>query len=811
MWRNYLLVTWRGIKKNKGFTAINVIGLSLSMSICLLLILLVHDHLTHDNFHPAGDRTYRVISFPKGERNFFELGYATSPLPVARQFSEEFEMVENYSNLNHVLRGELETKYQILNQEDISGKRSLFADERFFEVFGFELLEGDEETALKQPFSMVLSEEMASLLFPKGDHMNGIVNVKDKGSYTVTGVARDIEGKSHIRFNILASFSSIPLLVNDGLFKDTYDDWETQWMNYNYLVLKEGASPSEAQQIINKLGDQYTTVEEGELGYEYELQPITEIVPSRMLSNELANTLPRFILVFFAFLGLIVIITASINYTNLSIAKSLTRVKEIGIRKSNGATRGQIILQFIIESVIISLISLVFAVFIYRNLIEQFNTIYIFSLIGLSLEDTIYAYGFFLVFSLSLGALCGAGPAMYISRLDTVMALRGGIVDINTVKRSFLKRLFSKQALLSLQFGLSIILLITIFLVQSQADHLTNMSFGFADEKLYFMELQNHEPDRIAQEFSQIPGIESVTFASHHPAVGRSYSVDLKRDTLEEPLELYYFYVDSKYVDVMELEIIAGNDFPETIIGDQEKFVLLNETAVKRLGYGTPNEAVNEIVVLNDDRRVTILGVVKDYHWEQLMKSIQPLALRIKSDAYKMAYFNISGSDKATINQKMEDKWSELDPNRTYKGGFLSEETDHFYQFLYDLGSILTLVSVIAISITGLGFLGMVSFHLQTRTKEIGIRKVLGASFGSITYSMTKGFLVMLGITSLIAIPLSIVINSLWINQMAVHAPISIMNVGPAILILIIIVGVTLISQVWKNTSNNPVEALRSE
>ncbi len=811
MWKNYLLVTWRGMKKHKSFTAINVIGLSLSMSVCLLLILLVHDHMTHDSFHPKGDQTYRVISYQKGERGFFSNGYATSPLPVVKLFAEQYEMVESYTNLNHALSGELESPYKIIDGGDIIGTRSLFADEKFFEVFGFELLDGNEITALSSPFKMVLSESMASLLFPDGDYMNAIVKVKEKGSYTVTGVVKDPIGKSHIRFNVLASFSSLPLLVNDELIDEAYDDWETQWMNYNYLVLKEGSSPLEAQRIINLLGDQNTKVEEGDLGYEYELQPIKDIVPSRMLGNELANTLPRFVLVFFGFLGVIVIITASINYTNLSIAKSLTRIKEIGIRKSNGATRGQIITQFIIESIIISLLSLLFAVLIYWYLIDQFNSIHIFSLIGLTIKDTVFAYGFFLLFSLLLGTLSGVGPALYISKLDTIKALKGSVSDFSNGKRSFFKKLVSKRALLSLQFGLSIILLITIFLVQSQADHLTNMSFGFADENLYFVELQGHEPGVIAQEFSQIPGIETVTFASHHPAVGRSYSTDIQRDTLEEPFGIYYFFVEPRYAEVMELEIMAGRNFPRVILGDQEKFVLLNERAVERLGYKTPLEAINEIVILDEDSRVTILGVVKDYHWEPLMKAINPLVLRIKDDAYQFAYFNISNSDKASFSKKMEDKWSTIDPNRIFKGGFLKEETDLFYQFLYDLGSILTFVSVIAISITGLGFLGMVSFHLQTRTKEIGIRKVLGASFGSIAYSMTKSFLVMLLITSVIAIPIAIIINSLWINQMEIHAPIGIMNVGPAILILVLIVGSTLISQVWKNTSRNPVEALRTE
>jgi putative ABC transport system permease protein len=811
MWRNYLLVTWRSIKKHKGFTAINVIGLSLSMSVCLLLILLVHDHMTHDNFHPVGDRTYRVISYKKGERGFFANGYATSPLPIAQQFAEQYEMAENYTNLNFGLEGELESKYKIIDTGDLVGIRSLFADEHFFEIFGFEMLAGDEKTALVRPYTMVLSESMANLLFPKGDYMNAIVDVKDKGSYTVTGVIKEPEGKSHIKFNVLASFSTLPLLLNEEQISKEYDDWETVWMNYNYIVLKKGASVADAQIAINKIADANTKLPDDEIGYEYELQAITDIVPSRLLSNEIGTSLPRFVLGFFGFLAVILIITASINYTNLSIAKSLTRVKEIGIRKSNGATRSQIFTQFILESLLISMLSLIFAIFIYRFLIDQFNSIEIFSLIGLKLEDTVYAYGFFFLFSTILGVVCGAGPALYISKWDIVRSLKGSLSDFGATKTSFFAKLVSKRALLSIQFGMSIFLLITIFLLQSQADYLTKESFGFEDENTYFIDLQGHDPKIIEQEFSQIPGFQNITFASHHPAVGKSYGVDIRRDTVVEPIGISYFYVDPGYVEVMGLELLAGNDFPKGVTGKKEKFVLLNERALSIIGFTTPSEAINQIVTLEDSIRVTVVGVLKDYHWEPLMKSISPLVLRIKEDAYKHAYFQVNAANHSELHKVFEREWNELDPNRTFKGGFLNEETDLFYQFLYDLGSILTLISVIAIAITGLGFLGMVSFHMQTRTKEIGIRKVLGASFGAMVFAMSKGFLKMLAITSVISIPLAIVINTLWINQMAVHDTIGIWNVGPAILILVVIVAATLISQVWKSTVSNPVDSLRSE
>jgi len=237
---------------------------------------------------------------------------------------------------------------------------------------------------------------------------------------------------------------------------------------------------------------------------------------------------------------------------------------------------------------------------------------------------------------------------------------------------------------------------------------------------------------------------------------------------------------------------------------------VLNELAVKAMNFETPQQAVGEVIYAEDGKGVTVLGVMKDYHWEPMMNAIEPLLLRIIPDQYNFAYFKIAGNP-AELAEKIEARWAELDPAREFAGGFLTKEMDMFYQFFYDLGKILTLVGFLAITITGLGFLGMVSFDLQSRIKEIGIRKVLGASFNSLLLSMSRGFLVMLLITSVIAYPIAIMANNLWISRMASHAAITWKNVAPAVVIVLLIAAVTVISQVWKNATNNPVDSLRSE
>ncbi len=528
------------------------------------------------------------------------------------------------------------------------------------------------------------------------------------------------------------------------------------------------------------------------------------------MSNEISFALPWFVLSFFGLLGLIVLVTASINYTNLSIAKALSRTREIGIRKVNGASRKQIIFQFLLESTLTAVLSLLLAVGIYKYLIGVTNELWIFSTIGISLEDTLSAYGYFVLFSILLGLLTGIGPAVFLSRLKVVTSLKGSLGQVKGRKRSFASYIFGKRTLISVQFTLSILMLVSILILNKEARFLVNSNYGFNEAETFYVNVYDHDPASIQQHFGGMSDVQELTFTSHHPAIGRSHGDRVKRDQDQEPIVVYNFDVDPKYIDVMELELLAGRNFPQDAPDENEKFVLLNEQAVSALGFDSPNHAVGEIVYI-DTLSLSVVGVVKDYHWEPLMQSIRPLALRIRPDRYEYAYLKVQRGDLVTLKKRMEEAWIDFDPARDFKGGFLDEQLDEFYQFFFDIGNILLYVASIALSITALGFLGMVSFELKTRVKEIGIRKVLGASFRSLTYSMSKGFIIMIAVTSLIAIPAGVWVNSLWVYEMAFYAPLDASIIIPSIAIVVVIAALTIISQVWVNANKNPSETLRTE
>ncbi|MEQ9404040.1 MAG: ABC transporter permease [Cyclobacteriaceae bacterium] len=801
MVRNYILTALRNIRKHKFFAAINIIGLSLSMSVCLVIILLVSDHFQYDKFHPKRDRIFRITTFTNGFEGVFDEGYATSPLSFREQLTGQYAFIETATNLNHRLIGEIRSPHKILELN------ALFADENFFDVFGFELLEGTS-ASLKEPYHMVLSESLAKKLFPVESPVGQTVAFENHGDYKVAAVVKTPPGNSHMEFEALASFSTLPLLVEKGVFTDSYQKWENIWSNYNYLVLNDARSREEAERVINELGAANMDLDEDHPGYVFRLQGINEIVPGRSMSNEIKFALPWFVLAFFSLLGLIVIITATINYTNLSIAKSLSRTKEIGIRKVNGALRSQIALQFLVESVIISLISLVVAVIIYKGLVSAFNEIWIFSILNIHLEDTWRTYIYFFVFTLTLGLITGIGPSLFLSKIDTISSLKGSLSGIRRKKKTILSYLTGKRTLLGVQFTLSIIMLVTILVLRDQANFLVNANYGFEDDQVFFVEIQGHDPEIIKNEFSSIAGVNNVSFTSHHPAIGKSHGDYAQWKTDVEAITLYHFAIDENYVDVMNLELIAGNDLPNT--SGNEKFILLNEQAVEVLGFESPNEAVGQFITM-DSVRLSVSGILRDYHWDPLMKSIRPLGLRIKPEDYEHAYFQLSNIAAADYKEEFESKWNTFDPAREFRGGFLDEKLDEFYQFFYDMGKILAYVALLAVVITSLGFLGMVSFEIKTRVKEIGIRKVLGASFGNLTFTMSKSFFVMIIVTTVFAVPVSLLINGLWVNQMASHAPMGIVNAIPALIIIGSIGLGAIVSQVWISSRKNPSETLRAD
>jgi putative ABC transport system permease protein len=807
MLKNYLKIALRSMTRQKLFSFVNIAGLSLAMSVSLLLITIIYNQYNYDGFHADADRIYRIESFnPNAPRIF--AGTASSPLPFKKALQDHYAYFDAYTNLRFDVGREVQTADKVLEI------KSLLADDQFFEVFSFPLVEGDRETVLKDPFSVVVTKRTAEKFFGKRDTYLGLLlEYTGVGSFKITGVVDLGEVRSHMKFDALGSMSTLHALGDESpLTEKENDNWQNLWMGYNYFKLAAGVDPAQVEATIARLAEENIEWAEDRDPYTFEVAPVTKIAIGNMHGNELGFYIPNIVLAFFAFLALVVMVTALFNYTNLSLAKSLTRAREIGIRKVSGATRRQVIHQFVIESVIMAILSLALSVVILRTMIPAFNGLEIFTLAELSVDFSYGAFPYFVGFSVFVGLIAGVFPALFLSKFSPVQALKGYHgVSGSTGRKGFMSNFSFKKILMIVQFGLSIFMIISILVMREQTSLMVNSEYGFDEENLLVVELQGSKAEIVAAEFSKNPAVTSYTFSSHNPAVGRSHGADFQRNEDDERLGLNHFSVDDNYISTFGITLLAGRDFEPGDGDGKEKFIILNETAVKAVGFETPHEAIGQEIILNKENRVQIIGVVKDYHYEPLMKSIEPMALRFMPDSYENINLKISSAKMPSVISDLQETWKLIDSKRELKYSFLDQEMDHFYFFLGDITSIVTAVSLFAIFISCLGLLGMVSFQLQTKVKEIGIKKVLGATTQYLIMSLTRQFSMVIIISVVVFVPIAVLVSDLWLNLMATRVSIGFGVIAMALLIVGCLGLVTIISQVIKAATANPVNALRNE
>jgi len=807
MLKNYLKIALRSVARQKLFSFVNIAGLSLAMSVSLMLITIVYNQLHYDAFHADADRLYRIESYnPAGVRIF--AGTASSPLPFKKALQDHYAYFDAYTNLRFDIGREVQT------QEKVLELKSLLADDQFFDVFSFPLVEGDRETALNDPFSVVVTRTTAVKFFGKRDSYLGLIlDYTGVGSFKVTGVV-DLEGvQTHMKFDALGSMSTLHALGDDGpISEKENDNWQNMWVGYNYFKLAPGVDPKQVEATIATLATENIKWAEDRQPYTYEVAPVTAIAMGNMHGNELGFYIPNIVLAFFAFLALVVMVTALFNYTNLSLAKSLTRAREIAVRKVSGASRSQVIQQFVIESVIMAVISLILSVALLNIIIPAFNGLEIFTLAELSVDFTYGALPYFIVFSVCVGLLAGVFPALFLSKFSPVQALKGYHgVSGDVGKRGFLSNFSMKKLLMIVQFGLSIFMIISILAMREQTSLMVNSNYGFNEDNILVVELQGSKPEIVAAEFSSHPAVVSYSFSSHSPAVGRTHGDDFQLEEGGERFGLNHFSVDENYISTFGITLLAGRDFAAGDSQGEEKFIIFNEQAVKKAGFESPHDAIGKEIILNKENRVQIIGVVKDYHYEPLMRPIEAMALRLQPDSYANINLKVAGNDLPGVVAFFKEKWKAIDSKREMKYSFLDEEMDHFYFFLGDVTSIVTAVSLFAIFISCLGLLGMVSFQLQTRVKEIGIRKVLGATTQYLVMTLTRQFSMVIVIAVVVFVPLSVLVSDLWLNLMATHISIGVGIIASALLIVGCLGMLTIASQVVKAATANPLNALRNE
>lgn len=796
---NYFKTATRNLVKHKTFSAINLLGLSFSMSVCLLIITMINDQLSYDQFHENKSRIYRVITNienKEGKTNLF----ATTSMPIAKLLEKEYAGVEKATAICKRTLGEV--KYNE-KRVPISG---YFANQNFLHVFSFRLKKGNQNSALRDPYTVILSEETAHKIFGTEEALGKIIEIGNKGAYTVTGIVEKPAYKSHIKFDAICSGITMELLEEKGQLYPLSDNWKSAHMAYAYLLLEEGIRPEQIEGNFSEIEKNHYE-EEMENRYHYKLQTLSSITPGKFIFNEISESFPLEGLYILGALALIIMFSACFNYTNLSISRALTRLKEVGIRKVSGASRFQVISQFLSEAILFSFISLLFAILIYKLLLDAFNNMHIAGLIALNLEENPTTYLWFFLFSILVGIVAGISPALFLSSFKPISVLK----NLTNVK--LFSKLTLRKSLIVVQFAISLFFIITVIVISKQSDEFIKKEYGFNSEHIINIPLKDAKAELFLNEIMKRNDVIQASATSHLPASGRNHGTSIKRKIDDEKQQLNFFSVDQNYISNLDLKLVAGRNFPEYGPNSNETHIILNQKAVAAMGFENDLEAIGESVILDDldSKSVQIIGVVKDYHFQPLFMDIKLMALRYQPKKFNFVSVKIQTENIDQTFAGLKTEWAKLDENHAFEYQFFDDEIKQSYGFIQDVIGIIGIAALLAIIVASLGLLGMAIYNAESRVKEVGIRKVMGAEISNIFVLLSKGFLLLLAIAIIIAAPLAYFVNSLWLQEIANRITIGPGIMGSGILILLSIGMITIGSQAIRAAFANPVNSLKDE
>jgi putative ABC transport system permease protein len=819
---NYLKVGIRNILKHKVLSFINVFGLAAAMAVCMLIILMLADQKSSDRFNTNRLNTYRILC----DKPDFRHPYATSPFPLADALKANDPVVKEVTHLLMGVGGDA-----IYDQRSVE-MRGYFADPAFFDIFSFELQNGNPEEALRAPNSMVITAEIAHRLFNNANPIGKAIAFTHRGlsifeaqgeastsipwgSYTITGVLADKKYKSHLKFDVLVSVSSLPVLIANNKFENLTGDWKNLFRCFTYALVKPGKTEADLNASLSSLTPSIVTGIPELKGLKMTGQRLTAISPGMLLGNEPNIVLPRVIYYFLSVLALLIMLSACLNYTNLSIARALTRAKEIGIRKVNGARRKNIILQFLSESILTALFALGMAILILFFLRSAFLHLWVNQYLHFELNGGLPVYLCFGGFALLIGLVSGIYPSLYLSGFQPVKALR----NFTAMRPG---KLGLRKVLSVFQFVVSLIFIISSILIFNQSSHFLNFHYEFNSKNIVNVNLQGNDYRRALAELSSVSGVEKVSACDYIPITGRSEGTSLKRafrsdrsantpDPKDEYKAMSILKTDANFVSNLDLTLIAGKNLPAD--DTSGRYILVNEAAVKALGFIFPGEFVGQPLMSpgNDSTALVVAGVVKDFHMNLDHDEIGPLVLQNQPALFKFVNVRLApGNLRATL-AGLDKKWKRIDPVHPFKYQFFDEQLATTSQGFFDIVSILGFMAFIAVTIACLGMLGMATYTTERRGKEVSIRKALGADNLGIVLLLSKAFIRVLLIAILIAAPLSYIINNLWLRRFPnrVDFGLGTILLGSAVLLLLGLI--TIGSQTLHAARRNPVTALRIE
>ncbi|MEK6780392.1 MAG: ABC transporter permease [Bacteroidota bacterium] len=801
MIKSYFTSALRHLLKNKGYTFLNAIGLSVGLACFTLIGLWVKDELSYDKFHANADHIYRIGGLFTDESGQFD--QAVTCIPLAPALISDFPEVED------ALRIDINDAVVQLNDKKFVEDDILGVDPSFFNLFSFKMLKGDKATALKEPYNIVLSESMAKKYFGDKDPIGESLRIfkydpNGQGTeFKITGVIEDCPLNSHFHYNFLFSFKTIET-VDPGSFG--YDGWFNNGY-YTYVLIKPRTKTDQLQAKLPTFLEKYigSDMKKYKIYWSYFLQPLADIHLNSHLRYEIKPTSSVSYVVIFGSIGLIALLLACINYINLSTAYSSDRFKEVGVRKVMGAYKNQLAIQYLIESWMLAMISLVVA-FAWMELARPLFE----SLTGKQVTElyTFKAIGTLLAITSLVGLLSGIYPSVILASFKTVNVLKGQF-------KSGTAGVWVRKNLVVLQYSITIILITGILVIQLQLNFIKSKDLGFDKDNLLVLNVNGSSEvqagyDVFLNELLSNPNITGMARSNAFIAGGLGNRTATFIDATGKKIggTIYTNGIDQEYIDAYGMKLIAGRNFKKGSKADSVGLIV-NEATTKVYGYTNAEDAIGTEIYLGDTK-CELIGVVKDFNYTTLHSRIEPTCMYLWRGGFSRIAVRLNGNVSDGV-ELVTSAWKKHFPNSVIDFSFAEERLQSTYQSEQRFSKIFFIFSTISLAIACLGLFALVSFSVESRTKEIGIRKVLGASVTSILGMLSKEFLALIVIATFIALPVGYYFMSQWLSGFAYQVD---LNPGVFMLagiLVLVIAWLTVSARSIKAATANPVESLRNE
>ncbi|MBO0930849.1 ABC transporter permease [Fibrella aquatilis] len=788
MFRNYVKIAWRSLVNNRLFSLINIVGLAGGLAVCLLNIAHIRSVFQTDSFQLKGDRIVRILT-DVTDLNGNKQVWAASPIPLAEQLQRDYPFVEStarvirtYGNLN-------------ANKHKFDDVAVYAVDSSFFSIFSFPLAQGHPAT---QPGTAVLTHETAVRFFGKTSPLGKVIQQEGTSPTVVTGVLAKFPNASHLRFDVLVSTGSVKPTPS-------WQDWRTYSEGNTYVLLRSGVPVEKLAGVLPSVVKRATQGMQlrSEKGYSLRAQPLMSISPARENVVGMARGVPMWVLLVEMGIGLIALLMAAFNYINLTLARSLSRAREVGVRKAAGATRGQVVGQFMAESALLALLSagLAFGLF---GLMENMAFVQRWLEGGVRWDATLV--GSFLGFSLAAGLLAGFFPGRILSGFQAAEVLRShsGL--------RLIRGLSLRKILIVTQFSIALVAMIALLSTRRQMSFMITGDYGFRRDRILNVPLNDIPFDRYANELANLPGIEHVAATSGLFGDFGSAIAFLKRSrSSTDSIMADTYAVHPELAPAMSLSLLAGRELPPLTGQQTGNQVLINEEAVRTLKLGSPGTAVGQALWLTDSTEVRVAGVLKDFRYLPFTFTIRPLVLRPQPSGFRFVSIAVAPGQEQAVLAGVTRLWHRLHPYDPFDGQWQDDFLKNRQGSAADDIQFLGLLVVLAFLISCLGLLGIVTYTTQTRTKEIGVRKVLGAEVGQLVWLLARGFAGLLLIASVIALPLGYLAGTAILSNFAYHTTVGIGTMLACVGTLLALGALSIGFQTYRAAQMDPVKSLRSE